>query len=231
MQIVRISQTDDREVWLEHRRGKATGSKAKGLKPLSRGTDRTPAGFWQLLAEKVAVAADGEKDIDRGHRLENEALELTAQKLELEMDFDPGMWIADFNEDIAVSPDAAEKGGAPTFAAEAKCLATANHLKYVIKDIRARKEDSYKAIDQIPSDAKSSYREQVVQYFVVNENLERLYFTLYDDRVAIDIYAHHVIVIERKDILDEIEKQKYMQIDVLNQVDALIAEMQQVEEA
>lgn len=225
MQVFNLSQSENREAWLQQRIGKVTGSKAKMVKPLSRGTDRTPQGFWQLLAEKVCIAPDGEKDIDRGHRLEKEALQVTADKFNLNLNLDCGMWVSDDSQDIAVSPDGAEDSDNPTYAAEAKCLSSANHLKYVIKDQRARQEENYQAIDQIPNDAKSAYREQVIQYFVVNENLKTLYFTFYDDRVALDKYVHHVIVIERKDIEEEIQAQKQTQLDILKDVNKLIKEL------
>jgi len=225
MQVIKLSQEHDREAWLQMRRGKITGSKAKAIRPLSRGADRIPQGFWDLLAEKLAVGADGEKDIDRGQRLENEALELTAKKLKLNLNLDPGMWVSDDNEDLAVSPDAAENTDSPTYAAEAKCLSSANHLKFVIKDQRVQQGELYRPIDSIPDGASAAYREQVIQYFVVNENLKKLYFVLYDDRIALDKYMLHVITIDRKDIEDEIEDQKQMQLETLAEVNKLIAEL------
>src|ERR1041385_6549608 len=102
MKIIRLSQDKDREAWLQLRLGKITGTKAKKIKPLTRGVDRVPQGFWQILAEQLAVQSDGEEDLDRGHRLENESLQIAADKLGLSMDLDPGMWISDDYEDIAV---------------------------------------------------------------------------------------------------------------------------------
>lgn len=159
--------------------------------------------------------------MDRGLRLENEALARTATQFNLTLDLDPGMWVSDDDDDIAISPDAAEEGNTPTFAAESKSLDSANHLKYVILDRRAKAKEGYKAIDYIPRD----YREQVIQYFVVNEYLHELYFTLYDDRIALDGLDHHVIVIDRKDVADEIAEQKQMQLDTLKEINQLIAEL------
>lgn len=227
MQVIKVSQTADRETWLQYRLGKITGAKAKGIKPLTRGADRTPQGFWILLAEKLAIITDGgESDLERGQRLENEALRITAEKYSLNLNLDPGMWVSDDNPDIAVSPDAAEDVELPTYAAEAKCLSSANHLKYVVKDLRARKSEDYKAIDYVPNEAKSAYREQVIQYFIVNEKLRTLYFTLYDERISLEKYMHHVIVINREDIEDEIQEQKQMQLETLAEIDKLIEEME-----
>lgn len=179
-------------------------------------------GFWTMLAEKVAIQADGEPDMQRGSRLENAALQRLADEAGLDIDLDPGMWLSDDDEDIAISPDSAEKSDRPTWAAEAKCLSSANHLKYMIRDIRARGSVGYRAIDYIPNERSCSFREQVVQYFVVNEDLKTLYFVLYDDRIGIDKFVMHVIVIKREDILEEIEKQKQFQLDILNDINQLI---------
>lgn len=225
MKIVKLSQTEDREAWLQLRRGKITGAKAKSVKMLTRGKDRLPQGFWQLLAEKIAVGADGEDDMKRAHRLENEALEITASKFNLNLNLDPGMWVSDDNEDLAVSPDAAEDTEEPTYAAEAKCLSSANHLKFVIKDQKAQKEALYRSMDSIPDTTRAAYREQVIQYFVINEHLQTLYFTFYDDRIVLDKYMHHVVVINREDILNEIEAQKTMQLETLAEIEKLIKEL------
>jgi hypothetical protein len=182
-------------------------------------------GFWVMLAEKIAVAADGEPDMDRGQRLEPAALARLAAEAGIVLDMDPGVWLSDEDEDIALSPDSAEPGDSPTYAAEAKCLNSANHLKYVIEDQRAKATEDYKAIDSIPNDAKCAFREQVIQYFVVNEKLEKLYFVLYDDRIGIDKYVFHVIVVERKDIEAEIAEQKDSQLDTLREINQLIAEL------
>lgn len=225
MKIIRLSQSEDREAWLEGRRGVITGSKSKGVKPLTRGKDRTPQGFWELLAEKVAIAPDGEKDIDRGTRLENEALELFGREYKLDIDLDPGFWVSDESDEIGYSPDGAEKSDNPTWSVEAKCLSTKNHLKFMFKDREAKKTDDYKAIDLIPNDAKNAFREQVIQSFVVNEKQQKQYFILYDDRIAFEKYMLHVIVVERKDIKDEIQAQKEIQLNVLKEVNDLIKEM------
>lgn len=220
MKLLKISQQESRETWLEARIGKITGTKAGKIRPLSRGADRTPVGFWELLAEKLAIAPDGEPVMDRGVRLENQALELTAQKYELELDFDPGFWLSDFSDEIASSPDAAEPGDKPTYAAEAKCLSSANHLKYVIKDKWAQKKPDYNSFEQIPRE----YHDQVLQYFVVNEHLKTLYFTLYDDRVAVEELAHHVIKVERKNIKEQAEELRDIEIQMLSAVNDIVKE-------
>ena len=222
MRIIRLSQQNDREAWLQLRLGKITGKKSKGIKPLSRGADRTPAGFWILLAEKLAVGSDGEPDMDRGTRLEKVALPLIAQRYGLDLDVDPGMWISEDNEDIALSPDGAEIGDKPTYAAEVKCLSSSNHLKYVVTALRNPEK---RPIDLVPNDAQSAYKDQVIQYFVVNPDLQTLFFGLYDDRIVLDHLMLHVLIIERATIEEEIEKQKAIELGVLDDVNKLIEEL------
>jgi hypothetical protein len=222
MRIIHLSQQNDREAWLQMRRGKIGGTTAKGVTPLSRGADRTPQGFWKLLAEKLSVEADGEPVMDRGLRLENESLARTAKQFNLNLDLDPGMWISDDNEDISLSPDGSEADtDKPTYAVESKSLSSDNHLKHVVLDLRARKQDGYNPINQVPKD----YREQCLQYFVVNQDLQTLYFTLYDDRIALDDLVHHVIIINREDVLGGIVDQRRVQIETLEKVNRLIEEL------
>jgi hypothetical protein len=211
------------------RRSKITGKSSKTIKPLSKGADKgkidSATGFWQLLAGKVAVQKDGEDPKERGDRLEPVALELVSRHLGLPINLEPGMWLSDDNEDIAITPDAAEMGSKPTWAAEAKCLDSALHLKFVVKDRRARMLEGYSAIDNVPNEYSSCFREQCVQYFVVNENLKLLYFVLYDDRIALDGLDFHFIAIKREDIAQEIEDQRKLQLDALREVDQLIVEL------
>lgn len=214
---------------MEMRRSKITGKSSKTIKPLSRGKAKgqvdSAVGFWQLLAGKLAIQKDGEDPKVRGERLEPVALNLLAERYGLSMNVEPGMWLSDDHEDIAITPDGAEDAPEPTWAAEVKALDSALHLKFVVRDVRARQSEAYKPIDSVPDEFTSCFKEQCIQYFVVNERLQTLYFVFYDDRIALDKYAFHVITINREDVADEIQAQKYTQLDALNQVNALIAEM------
>lgn len=226
MKVIDLSPQEDTQAWQDLRRDKITSTRVKFIKPLSRGTDRTPEGFWQMLADRLAVPRDGEDEKERGLRLEREAIELTEKKLKLKLNYEPGFWISDLDEDIAVTPDAAEKG-TPTYAVEAKCLASKNHLKAVILDQRARKGD-YFPLDSLKIAYNLDFSFQAIQYFVVNEKLKALYFTLYDDRVVLDSLAHHVITIERSQVGEQIREQLEMELDVLKQVRELIKEVKNV---
>lgn len=224
MKIIKLSQSEDREAFLDFRRGRISGAKAKNLKLLTRGKDRTPAGFYEVLAEKLAISKDGEPERDRGLRLEHEAVQLTAKKLKLKVDTDPGVWVSDEDEDIMVSPDAAEASKKPKWAIEAKCLDSKNHLHGIIQDIKAQTEEDYNPINSLKI-ATSDFRWQVTQYFVVNEYLETVYFTLYDDRFAHDNLTHYVIIVKRSDIEEQIEAQRSEQKMMLAEMRAIIKEL------
>lgn len=221
MKVINLSQTNDREAWLELRRGKIGGSDVSKVKPLSRGTDRTPAGFWDLLAQNLSIAKDGEPERDRGLRLENEALTKTSALIGKPLNLDAGMWISDLDPDISVSPDSAEPVEKPTYCAEAKCLDSKNHLKYMVTDIRLKKLDDYKGIDGIPKE----FKEQVIQYFIVNEDLQTLYFTLYDDRIAVERLMHYVITVTRVEVEELITQQVEYELETLSQIRQLIKEL------
>lgn len=221
MKIIKLSQENDREAWLDLRRGKIGGTDASKVKPLSRGTDRTPIGFWDLLAQNLSIAKDGEPEADRGLRLQNEAIDKTSKVIGKPLNADAGFWVSDNNKDISVSPDSAEPSDTPTYCAEAKCLDSKNHLKYLVTDLRLRKNPDYKGIDGIPKE----FKEQVIQYFIVNENLKTLYFTLYDDRQALEGLMHYVITVNREDLTEDITSQMEYEIEVLKQVKQVIKEL------
>jgi hypothetical protein len=214
---------------MEARRSKITGKTSKTIKPLSRGLNKgkidSAVGFWSLLAGKIAIQKDGEDPKERGDRLEPIAIRTLADRLKLIPDVEPGMWLSDEHEDIAITPDGAERSDKPTWAAEVKAMDSSLHLKYVIADRKAKLLEGYKAIDLVPNEYSHCYREQCIQYFVVCETLQTLYFILIDDRVAIDSLAFHYITIKREDVAEEIEAQKAIQLQALAEVDKLILEL------
>lgn len=224
MRIYRTEQQS--QEWLDARRGKVTGSKVKGVRRQARNSDKRYATFWEIIAEKMAIAADGEPPIDRGHRLEPEGLAAAGKILGLEFDTDPGMWISDLDDDIGVSPDGAEpvEGDAlPTYGAEVKCLSSANHLRFIFEDRMAKKDPDYQAIDSVPNEEKHYFRDQVLQYFVVNEKLEKMFFILHDDRIVIDHLVTHIIEIHREDVAHLIEDNTNMEFEALMQINKIVA--------
>ena len=224
MRILEVEQNTD--LWLQTRMGKITGSKAKGIRPTARDKFKKYMEWFAILAEKVAEAPDGEPAMERGHRLEPQAIEAAAARYGLNFDPKSVMWVSDIDDDIAVSPDGQElvtDGGLPTYAAEVKCLSSAKHLKYILQDIKARGEDDYNPIYSVPNEDKDYYRDQAVQYFVVNKSLETLYFILHDDRQAMEHLVTYVIPIKRSDVEELVKEQENAEMDALVEMNAVVA--------
>jgi predicted phage-related endonuclease len=154
---------DSREEWLADRFGKITGTKVKDV-IAKRGIARK-IGFYQLVADRLAIPADDEDERDRGTRLEAKAIEEFVKKTKKKVDTSLLMWQRDDNPNIAYSPDGVIS---KTEAVEAKCLSSARHLEAFIEQA-------------VPKD----YEDQVLQAFVVNDKLKKLYVVFYDDRVVV----------------------------------------------
>ena len=180
---------------------------------------KTPVGFWQYLAELYATPdAEYENPADRGHRLENVNAGITVQKLGISedtVDYEPTMWARDDEPRIAVSPDITETGETPKWAIECKSLGTANHIMYVLPFLIWKKNKTDMLFNTLFHDKRTATREydfvpdkykpQVLQYFAVNDDLETLYFSFYDDRIRNLELSHVYLTIPRDDIVNEIK--------------------------
>lgn len=176
---------ESREEWANWRIGKITGSKVKGITP---GKSGTKIGVYGLIAERLigsAALEDEEDAMARGRRLEPESVkrfgEETGKKIVWCND-DTG-WESDIDPSIAISPDAiVGKNGA----FETKSLSAARHIEAFLKK-------------EIPSE----YKEQEIQYFVVNEKLTTLYWAFYhpDFPKGLDFFYFEF---KRKDLKEEI---------------------------
>lgn len=198
---MKIEKFDSNDLWLEARRGKITGSRL-GDVIVKRGTGEKAA-FYELIAEKMAKPADGENPMDRGHRLEDEAITRFEAETGKEVCRDLVMFRREDQEDIAVSPDGyiTPKDGEPIKeCVEVKCLASWAHIKTLL--------ESMASVDKtfLPSD----FREQYAQYFVVNDSLETLYAVFYDPRmIARDFFF---LTVKRTDF-NEDEISGYLELE------------------
>ena len=165
------------------------------------------------------------------------------------VEFDTGMWVSDVDDRIAVSPDAHAKPQIdinglkcnPTFAFEAKSPGTKYHLQTVVPfrvfqmlyDSEApnsqRDELRSLALKLFPEILESrrefdfipeQYQAQVLQYFVVNPDLQTVYFTMYDDRVYSSL-RHEVFEVDRLSVASEIEAQETKELQTLTLIDEL----------
>lgn len=171
--------------------------------------------IYKLIAERIAKpinANDYAEKLDgrafsmavRGEILEAEAREKIAEKLGKEI-IEGRVWQADFNENIICSPDGeiANENGEITEAVEIKCL------------------DSWKCVkafyEQKPP---TDYTKQITQYFVVNEDLEKLYFAIYSDAFALTPQLElQIFEIRREDLEEEIHESRMMEIATLKFVE------------
>lgn len=199
--------------------------------------------FWKFLAETMAEQPDGENPMTRGHRLEPENITLTLQQLGYEQKdctTDCGIWESDEDPRLACSPDAYQTSENPTWAIECKSLGSAYHLQAVIPwmihsqyirqhtipdnlaDMAAQvlpattTNPKATGMDFIPD----TYQAQVLQYFVVCDTLETLYFSMYDPRVYGDA-RHQIIPVHRKDIKTLIANHKRKQLNTLHIIDTI----------
>lgn len=189
--------------WLKGRIGKVTGSKLKDI-VVKRGTGKK-IGSYQLIADKLGIPADDEKPMDRGHRLEKEAVQMFIKESGVpkeSVNTDLVMWIRDDNENIAYSPDAyiqPKKGEDIVSAIEIKCLGSARHIEALITG-------------EIPSE----FEFQKLQAFIVNDNLQTLYFCFYDPRLLAKPFFYFIVT--RDSLKDDIELYKSYQENELNWV-------------
>ena len=199
--------------------------------------------FWKFLAETMAEQPTKENPMERGHRLEPENTQLTLQQIGSDQEHcvtDCGIWESDEDPRLACSPDAYENTENPTWAIECKSLGSAYHLQAVIpwmihlKYIREHTIPSELAdmvAQVLPPETTSlkttgmdfipaSYRAQALQYFVVCDTLETLYFSMYDPRVYGEA-RHQIIDIHRKDIKPLIADHKRRQLNTLHIIDTI----------
>jgi len=200
MKVIDIPQNSPE--WLEARQGKITGSKLKDI-VVKRGTGKK-IGYYQLLADRLAVAVDDEDARDRGHRLEAEAIAEFEKQTGYTVDRSVGMAVSDFNDRIAISPDGLLDGdGVYVEGVEVKCLGDARHIEaYLAPEIYG------------------DYLEQVLQYFIVIETLERVNLVIYTDRIP--SMKYRCFIFERSDYEDQIEELKEYQINTLAEIDKLV---------
>jgi len=202
MKIINIDQNTPE--WLDVRRGKITGSKLKQI-VVKRGNKRK-LGFYELLADRLAIEEEPENPMERGSRLEDDAIAKFTEHTGLKVDR-VGFCVSGDNPNIAVSPDGMVKVGKKyKYGVEIKCLSASRHLQAYFEK-------------EIPIE----YEEQAMQYFIVNPDQEKLYFVFYDPRVTAK--PIHWLEIEREDVEDKIEFYKEYQEKVLKEVDELLVEL------
>lgn len=194
---MKISKFETEEQWKEARRGKVTGTVLKDL-VVKRGTGKKK-GFYQLIADRVSIPRDDENRMDRGKRLEVEAIERFEKETGKTVNKDLVLWQRDDNPNIAISVDGYIEGKKVEEAVEVKCLNSASHVEAIITGTYPKE-----------------HHEQVLQYFVVNDDLQTLYFIMYDPSVVRDYIC---FTIHRKDVADEVKFHLDYQVKELQEIE------------
>lgn len=199
--MTKITTFENDTDWLEFRKAKIMGTKLKDI--VTKRGNSTKVGVYQLIADRLAVE-DNEDPMARGHRLEEEAIGHLSDLTGKEFITDLVVISRDDNPNLAWSPDGYSKD--LKFAAEVKCLRSALHIQAVIEN-------------KIPDE----YKEQSIQPFIVCDELETLYFTFYDPRIA--SRPLHVIEVNRDDVQKDIDFYKEYENKTLQFVDAWVEQL------
>ena len=182
--------------WEQLRKTRLTGTALKGIMGTPRARQEA---MYEVIANRLTVGVDDEYEnpMDRGTRLEPDgiaAFELeTGKKVEK-----VGLCESDDNSAIAQSPDGYISD---TEAIEVKSMGGKNHVKLWLTD-------------EVPDE----YEWQVVQYFVVNDNLQKLYFCGYNPDIP--VHPLHIITVERDEV--KIKMAKKAQEVFLQEVDSVL---------
>lgn len=198
---MRTHAFESREEWLNFKLGKISGSRLKDVLPDRYGNHKK--GFYELVAERLIGSAaidDDEKAMDRGTRLEPDALERFQKETGKKVDTSLLMWTREDDTSIALSPDGVI---GKTAAVEVKCLNAASHIEA-------------KLTGKIPKNT-AGYEEQAIQYFVVNESLKTLFFAFYDPRFPTGLDFFY-IEMKRKDVQEDVVKYLEQERTILKNV-------------
>jgi len=184
--------------WHHIRKGKITGTQLKSI----MGTPKARQdAIYEIIAERLTIGIDDgdENAMDRGVRLEDTAIAEFELETGLKVD-KTGFSQNDDNPMIANSPDGWIGDSAGI---EVKCPGGKNHVKVWLTN-------------KIPDE----YYWQCVQYFVVNNELEDLYFVSYNP----DIPTHslHIIKVARKEMMVDVLKAKSEQDKFIKEVEILL---------
>ena len=187
--------------WLHLRKGKITGTTLKSIMGTPKA--RQDAGY-EIIAERLTVGVEEEYEnpMERGNRLEADALAMFEFEIGKQVER-IGLCEDDTNSMIANSPDGLI---GENEAVEVKCMGGKNHIKMWLTN-------------EIPEE----YKWQTIQYFVVNEKLEKLYFAGYNP----DIPTHplHIIETTRKENQESIAEAKTAQEKFLSEVEKKLSEI------
>ena len=220
MKILDLDQNS--EEWLEFRKGKSGGSAFGKMYKVNGNTNhQLKDQFFTMLAERVARPMTPNDYLDRvpqgvpfswavrGHILEPDAAKAFAVRYNKVLS-DGKVWADENDYSSYVSPDRVivSPDGKIREAVEIKCLSSEKVLKIWWDKKNQRSGDSDFWI--IPT---NEYRAQALKYFMINEDLEKLYWVIYTD--LIPQLELQVLEIGRQEVIDLIEDAKQVEKEYL----------------
>lgn len=200
MGIIKVEQNT--EEWLELRKGKIGGSNVGDIITLKG--NKVKVGFYQLLADKLGIEEDASEDkLQRGHDLESGSIAEFTKETGLKVE--TGIYVINKKyPNFGLSPDGLiKKGKKYSAGVESKSLKASLHLKAWFEKT-------------IPDE----YDEQSIWYFVMDEELDTLYFLFYNPDVTMKPFFY--ITINRKDVVDKIELYKQFALEKSEYLEACI---------
>lgn len=175
--------------WLRARLGRVTGTR---LKSVVGGKQARETLIYELVAEELTGQAEEifvSAAMKWGTEHEDEAVKHYEKRTGIKTQT-VGFCVSDDRSWLALSPDRlVKKGKKYVGAVEVKCPGTKTVMKYIMKG-------------GIPDE----YQWQVVNYFLVVDDLEWLDFVVYDPRILRDELQLTVVRVTREELAEKIEE-------------------------
>lgn len=203
--------------WYEVRRGMVTGTRMDSV--MGTSLERTMLAC-ELIAEMVSTEQSDsfrsgamERGIEQEPLARKHFTDLTGKKVD-----EIGFCISDTHNYLGVSGDGwiANDKGIYTEALEIKCPNTKTAIFYKISDklgaeqlglgswsavTKTNPESVFKPSAKAPFfGIPAEYKWQVVTYFMVNTDLEKLHFAVYDNRISQDKNKMHIVTVSREQL-------------------------------
>lgn len=160
--------------------------------------------FYQLISDKIETSRNGEDSMERGHRLEPEALQRFTKETGLEVDGKCYIWTRDDNDNISVSPDGVVDR---ENSVEVKCLSGAIHIEAFLTK-------------QIPEE----HVLQGIQHFIVNDDLQKHHFVFYNPNMP-DTCDFFIITLAREELQDQIDLYLAYERAVLIEIEQIVLDL------
>lgn len=201
MKILQLEQGT--QEWHDARRCTITGTK---LARVMGTVDAQRGLIAELIAEKGTELSKEFRitaEMERGNAEEDFAVKKFEEQTGMKIDR-VGMCVHDKWDWLANSPDGLikNKKGKYTEAFEAKCPDSKKLILYKIENMIDPEETGLMGARGLKAGAPfmgipADYKWQVVDYFLVNEDLERLHFAVYDERFIDPTAKLYIVTVER----------------------------------